>query len=80
MYQKILQLAYIDDLLEAFKRIFCNDYGKRVGDGEDVHDFEDFENKFDTLLSGLEAQDMEVCCYARQARLGVFSKAFIEQR
>ncbi|KAI9091888.1 SRP54-type protein [Phlyctochytrium arcticum] len=66
VYQKILQLAYIDELLEAFKRLFIKDYAPRLsrdvaGTSEPKTDllgsYEAFEVKFDKLVAALEAED-----------------------
>ncbi|KAJ3152807.1 hypothetical protein HDU89_001010 [Geranomyces variabilis] len=57
VYQKILQLAYIDELLEAFKRLFCSLFDAKIRDQDALHSYAEFEQKFDTLLGALEAED-----------------------
>ncbi|KAJ3176935.1 hypothetical protein HDU85_006465 [Gaertneriomyces sp. JEL0708] len=62
VYQKILQLAYIDDLLEGFKRLFCKQFSEEICDKETLHRYEGFDESFETLLRALEAD------YAQQAQ------------
>ncbi|TPX61859.1 hypothetical protein PhCBS80983_g00884 [Powellomyces hirtus] len=59
VYQKILQLAYIDELLEAFKRLFCSSYEFQLKDATVLHEYSAFEEKFDTLLTALEVEDTQ---------------------
>ncbi|KAJ3008006.1 hypothetical protein HKX48_008821 [Thoreauomyces humboldtii] len=59
VYQKILQLAYVEDLLEGFKRLFCVAYEAQIADASVLHDYSGFEKKFDTLLGALEAEDSQ---------------------
>ncbi|KAJ3158363.1 hypothetical protein HDU86_002828 [Geranomyces michiganensis] len=59
VYQKILQLAYIDELLEAFKRLFCSLFDAKIRDPDALHSYAEFEQKFDTLLGALEAEDAQ---------------------
>ena len=60
VYQKILQLAYIDELLEAFKRLFCSVFNAQVKDTDSLHVYAGFETQFDKLLGALEAEDLQV--------------------
>ncbi|TPX64010.1 hypothetical protein SpCBS45565_g06211 [Spizellomyces sp. 'palustris'] len=59
VYQKILQLAYIDELLEAFKRLFCKDYASKIATPDILRSYDDFEQKFDTLLAALETDELK---------------------
>ncbi|KAI8826179.1 SRP54-type protein [Fimicolochytrium jonesii] len=57
VYQKILQLAYIDELLEGFKRLFCQAFADEIRDSTALHDYDLFDDNFETLLHALEAED-----------------------
>ncbi|KAJ3193599.1 hypothetical protein HK101_004570, partial [Irineochytrium annulatum] len=56
VYQKILQLAYIEDLLETVKKAFCDMYAHVVADASRLRDFQ-FRDTFDVILSELEARE-----------------------
>ncbi|KAJ3409730.1 hypothetical protein HDV05_004287 [Chytridiales sp. JEL 0842] len=55
-YQKILQLTYIDELLELIKKAFCDMFGDIVRDTTELHTY-DFEETFETILFELEARE-----------------------
>ncbi|KAJ3045512.1 hypothetical protein HDV00_009166 [Rhizophlyctis rosea] len=59
VYQKILQLTYMDELLELFKRAFCHAYGEQLTVTDTLHDYSTFEDKFDDLVSRVETKDAE---------------------
>ncbi|KAJ3055018.1 hypothetical protein HK097_000097 [Rhizophlyctis rosea] len=59
VYQKILQLTYIDELLELFKRAFTNTYGEELTKLDALSDFSSFEEKFDDIVTRVEAKDSE---------------------
>ncbi|CAG8532510.1 8695_t:CDS:10 [Paraglomus occultum] len=52
-YQKILQLAYIDELLSTVKKYFCEKFAALIRDTSKIHNFE-FDSDFDTIRTRLE--------------------------
>ncbi|KAI9025873.1 signal recognition particle, alpha subunit, N-terminal-domain-containing protein [Phycomyces nitens] len=54
-YQKILQLAYIDELLETVKRLFLDMYSSVIGDNQGINgNYNEFEPVFSKVLKQLE--------------------------
>ncbi|ORY08425.1 P-loop containing nucleoside triphosphate hydrolase protein [Basidiobolus meristosporus CBS 931.73] len=62
--QKILQLTYIDELLETVKQVFCKAYGQEVKLQGELPVIE-FDNKFETILQHVESKDAQ----ARKSRV-----------
>ncbi|KAK9719244.1 hypothetical protein K7432_004907 [Basidiobolus ranarum] len=58
VYQKILQLTYIDELLETVKQVFCKAYGQEVKLEGDLPEIE-FNSKFETILHHVETKDLQ---------------------
>ncbi|KAL1921944.1 uncharacterized protein VTP21DRAFT_10586 [Calcarisporiella thermophila] len=56
-YQKILQLTYVDKLLETVKRLFCDKYSDRIQETNQLRTFDDFEEIFETILQNLEEKE-----------------------
>ncbi|TPX39915.1 hypothetical protein SeMB42_g02194 [Synchytrium endobioticum] len=54
VYQKILHLTYIDELLERVKHTFLSLYTEKVKDSTALHAYPDFDERFDAILDDLE--------------------------
>ncbi|GBC03987.1 hypothetical protein RclHR1_05440005 [Rhizophagus clarus] len=55
-YQKILQLAYIEELLATVKKFFCDKFANLIRDTSQLHKF-DFDEDFDIILNNIEEKD-----------------------
>ncbi|RGB44035.1 signal recognition particle, alpha subunit, N-terminal-domain-containing protein [Rhizophagus diaphanus] len=55
-YQKILQLAYIEELLATVKKFFCDKFANLIKDSGKLHKF-DFDEDFDAILNKIEEKD-----------------------
>ncbi|KAI9208885.1 SRP54-type protein [Polychytrium aggregatum] len=58
VYQKILHLSYIDDLLDKTAQVFCERYLNEIKDASAIHEYP-FEDEFETILGHVEAQESE---------------------
>ncbi|CAG8564579.1 1285_t:CDS:10 [Ambispora gerdemannii] len=57
-YQKILQLAYIDELLATVKKFFCDKFAQIIRDTGKLHLFP-FDDDFDMILRNFEEKGFE---------------------
>ncbi|PKK80295.1 hypothetical protein RhiirC2_859996 [Rhizophagus irregularis] len=55
-YQKILQLAYIEELLATVKKFFCDKFANFIKDSGKLHKF-DFDEDFGAILNKIEEKD-----------------------
>lgn len=55
-YQKILQLAYIEELLATIKKFFCEKFAEFIRDTTKLHKYT-FDDDFDSILRTLEEKD-----------------------
>ncbi|CAG8659136.1 9656_t:CDS:10, partial [Dentiscutata erythropus] len=55
-YQKILQLAYIEELLATIKKFFCDKFIEFIRDTTKLHKYA-FDDDFDSILSRVEEKD-----------------------
>ncbi|KAI9146135.1 Longin-like domain-containing protein [Paraphysoderma sedebokerense] len=54
VYQRILQLPYIDDLLEAIRNAFLTLFEPQIRDPSVIHSYQDFDEKFEKILYAIE--------------------------
>lgn len=59
-YQKILQLAYIEELLATVKKFFCDKFANFIRDTSRLHQYP-FEDDFDSIRHSIEEKDVRVC-------------------
>ncbi|KAJ3082205.1 hypothetical protein HK102_001857 [Quaeritorhiza haematococci] len=58
VYQKVLQLSYVDELLDAAKRKFCSSFAEKVRDRDTFYEYP-FDEAFDQLRTRIEAKSYE---------------------
>ncbi|KAG5456332.1 MAG: signal recognition particle receptor, alpha subunit, partial [Olpidium bornovanus] len=56
VYQKILQLPYVDELLSSAKALFCKTFAEELKDSTRLHSFAAFDEVFVRLLQQLESK------------------------
>ncbi|CAG8494396.1 17261_t:CDS:10, partial [Funneliformis caledonium] len=55
-YQKILQLAYIEELLATVKKFFCDKFAEHIRNTSSIHKYA-FDDDFNTIFNNIEEKD-----------------------